>query len=200
MAYFLAKYREDGKRRIEARIHAIDRQLEEFYGPLNTLVLQLFNVNNVKKVVLTTVPAKQRDEVEFFLWGEFFSPLHTDIHHLIRTRGYLLEAKPSDEFAKALRAYLEHSVQELAKVRLGAHDPAFDTSDLTVPRWPRKLYPELESVIKKRVAERSRLLGELQSRRRRRSQQAKATIGQAEGPGRHPWGLIASHRKGRTKR
>src|SRR5207253_6791715 len=93
VTYFYTKRREDETRRAEIRLKYRQRQIEELYGPLLSLIEQIFNVWQVRENIITgdEVSEEHRDEIRIFFWQIYFSPLHQEIGLLLKTKLYLLE-------------------------------------------------------------------------------------------------------------
>src|SRR5438876_5461785 len=89
VSHFLSRRRDDRTRRIESSIRQLDRQFEEFYGPLHSLIDEISNVWRVRQRVFEELSADQENEVRIFVWQEYFLLLHEEIRELLKTRSYL---------------------------------------------------------------------------------------------------------------
>ncbi len=117
--YAYARRREDRTRRIEIRLKYHQRQIEELYGPLSSLIQQIFIAWEVREDLLRA-PGKaySDDEIESIrelFWQRYFSPLHTEIAAILRTRLYLVE---DGIIPDSFEDYLKHATQEAAQHRL----------------------------------------------------------------------------------
>ena len=158
ISYLFAKRREDRTRRIESSIKQLDRQFEEFYGPLHSLIEQIFNVWRVRRTLTECIPQDKRDAVEIFVWKEYFLPLHSDIRELLKTKLYLAE---SGKIPESFRDYLEHSMQELFQKRL-ANELDVVIKDAKWKRWPQAFEKDVENAIDSIMKKRESLLRDLE--------------------------------------
>jgi hypothetical protein len=60
--YAYTKKREDRTRRLDLRIKLREQQIEELYGPLLSLIDQIFNVWRVRKTILAGVDLSSEDD------------------------------------------------------------------------------------------------------------------------------------------
>ena len=158
VSHFLARRRDDRTRRIEASIKQLDRQLEEFYGPLHSLIAQIFNVWSVRESLKTGIPEDRRGEAESFIWKEYFLPLHTEIRELLKTKLYLAEGAT---IRQSFRDYLEHSTQELFQQRL-ANELHVNTDQVKGKGWPSQFDRDVKKAIDSIMTRREKLIQDLQ--------------------------------------
>jgi hypothetical protein len=149
--YAYAKKREDRTRRIEIWLKYRQRQIEELYGPLLSLIEQIFNVWQVRENILQSGSASysqdQQDQIKNFVWREYFSPLHREIGGLLRTKLYLLEG---GEMPPSFSTYLEHATQEACQHRLW-DELKLQTSGGTP--WPRDFYEDVKRTLERLMKE-----------------------------------------------
>lgn len=104
------------KRREEARLRHLQRQIEELYGPLYGLIQFGAAVNEIE---LLRVPAGDRDErgrpkteeggkVVRFFRENYYLPLNKQMTELIRTKVYLLN---SDAIPDSFTKFVRHAAQ-----------------------------------------------------------------------------------------
>lgn len=158
VSHYLARRREDRTRRIESTIDKLERQIEELYGPLLSLVEQIFNVWRVRRRILEDIDEAQRGKIDTFVWKEYFLPLHMEIRELLKTRLYLVERK---DVRACISDYLEHSTQELFQKRL-YDELGIDTSHIKGKSWPQELYPFLSKAAESIKEKREKLLQDLE--------------------------------------
>jgi hypothetical protein len=149
--YVYAKWREDRTRRIEIRLQYRQRQIEELYGPLLSLVEQIFNVWQVRQNILESPRARystdQQTQIREFIWREYFSPLHQEIGTLLRTKLYLLEGGHlPDSFARDL----EHATQEACQHRLWSE---LKLETVGGKSWPPGFYDEIKGTLERLMKE-----------------------------------------------
>jgi hypothetical protein len=104
------------KRREEARLRHLQRQIEELYGPLYGLIQFGAAVNEIE---LLRLPADARDEkgrpkdeeggrVIRFFRENYYLPLNKQMMELIRTKVYLLN---SDAIPDSFTKFVRHAAQ-----------------------------------------------------------------------------------------
>lgn len=158
VSHYFARIRDDRTRRIEVSIKQLDRQLEEFYGPLHSLIEQIFNVWNVREKLKTGIPEDRLGDVELFIWQEYFMPLHNEIQELLKTKLYLSEGAT---IPQSFRKYLMHSTQELFQQRL-TKELNVNTHGIKGMRWPLEFDKDVKNSIESIMARREKLLQDLQ--------------------------------------
>jgi hypothetical protein len=160
--YLYTKRREDRTRRLELALMFRQRQIEELYGPLYSLIQQIFNIWRVRTKVLeapaSNLTNEQRSQVREFFWQHFFAPLHSEIGALLRTKLYLLE---SSTMPVSFKEYLEHVTQESCQHRLWA-DLKIDTSDVPGQSWPQMFSKDVKSALDGLMVEHRADVGRLQ--------------------------------------
>lgn len=158
VSHYLAKRREDRTRRIENRINRLERQIEDIYGPLLSLIEQIFNVWRVRQKIFEKVNDGDKGKIDDFVWSQYFFPLHVEIRELLKKKYYLVD---DQSVASSIREYLEHSTQELFQNRI-SRELYISTSELEGKRWPQSLYPDVENAIAKIRDERRSLIRDLE--------------------------------------
>jgi hypothetical protein len=144
--YAYAKRKEDRARRIEIQLKYRQRQIEELYGPLASLIEQIFNVFEVRENILTGrvgYSEKQRDDIQQFVWKNYFHPLHQEIGTLLRTKLYLLEGGRTPN---SLAKYLQHATQEELQHRLW-DERQLATSPAKPREFPRDFYDDIKGTL-----------------------------------------------------
>jgi hypothetical protein len=147
VTYAYAKRREDQTRRTELRLKYRQRQIEELYGPLLSLIEQIFNVWQVRQNIVNPKDSHRSgaDETRIreFIWREYFSPLHHEIGTLLRTKLYLLE---NGRMPESFSRYLEHATQEECQHRLWSE--LHIETDGGTP-WPQGFYEEVKDTLER---------------------------------------------------
>jgi hypothetical protein len=149
--YAYAKMREDRTRRLDLLLKLRARQIEELYGPLLSLIEQIFNVWQVRENVLrgTEYSAEDQRRIKEFFWQQYFTPLHQEIGALLRTKLYLLEGgRLPDSFTE----YLEHATQEACQHRLWS-ELGIDTSKVPGRQWPQAFDNDVKTALARLMAE-----------------------------------------------
>jgi hypothetical protein len=143
--YAYAKRAENRTRRAEIQLKYRAQQIEELYGPLLSLIEQVFNVWEVRETILkggNYSDAVQKSIGEFF-WQRYFSPLHKEIGELLRTRLYLLE---NSHLPKSFGEYLQHATQEACQHQLW-DELKIDTSHVPGRKWPRQFDQDVKKTL-----------------------------------------------------
>ncbi len=116
---YLAKKKEEDFRRQEAKKRRLERQIEEFYGPLYNLIHQIVICNHIQHDILTGNPRKDstqspsdEDKVRQFFQDKYFVPLHNEMIGILKTKLYLIDGARIPE---SIREYLHSSIQEQAQ-------------------------------------------------------------------------------------
>ena len=145
VTYTYAKRRDDETRRTEIHLKYRQRQIEELYGPLLSLIEQIFNVWQVRENIAGPERAQlshdQQARIREFIWREYFSPLHHEIRTLLRTKLYLLE---KGQMPESFSRYLEHATQEECQHRLW-NELQIATGGGTP--WPSGFYDDVKSAL-----------------------------------------------------
>lgn len=146
--YAYAKRREDRTRRLEIQLKYRQRQIEELYGPLLSLIEQIFNVWQVRQNIVTaprnSLSSEQVQAVREFFWERYFAPLHSEIAALLKTKLYLLEGGLMPE---SFSRYLEHATQEACQHRLW-NELQIDTKHVPGRPWPQGFYEEVRDTLR----------------------------------------------------
>jgi hypothetical protein len=151
ISHILAKRREDHTRRLEATQKHIERQIEEFYGPLLNLIEQVFNVWAVREKIIqqngsSTLPPgknKQNNEIRYYVQENYFFPLHEKIRELLTEKLYLTDG---GHIPESFRAYLEHSTQQIVQKAL-EKELNLDMRNVPILPWPDSFYQDVKATL-----------------------------------------------------
>jgi hypothetical protein len=160
VTYAYTKRMEDRRRRLESHRQYRSQQIEQLYGPLLSLIEQIFNVWQVRDNILTNCRCSPEQEkaIKELIWKQYFTPLHAEIGGLLRTKLYLLEGSILPE---SFTEYLEHATQEGCQHVLW-NELQIDTSCAPGRPWPANFHSEVKTTLKKLMDERQQGLAELQ--------------------------------------
>jgi hypothetical protein len=141
--------------RSETRQRYVQKQIEEFYGPLFSLVWQIFNSNHLQFRILSggQLDQDQRGRIIEYFASTHFKPLHEEIRQILKAKLYLVDGS---EMPVSFYEYLQHSSQELIQHDLWIAQK-IDTSYIPGRPFPQAFYDEIEQTLK-------RLMSEYQSR------------------------------------
>jgi hypothetical protein len=113
---------EDQTRRLSKAAAYVERQIEEFYGPLFNLVQQVIIANHVQHKIRHGETGKesklspaQHADVRRFFQEHYFFPLHHAINGILKSKLYLVEGRRLPE---SFYLYLRHALQEEAQANL----------------------------------------------------------------------------------
>jgi len=154
--YLLARKKEDNSRRIEKTAIYIQRQIEEFYGPLYNLIHQVAAAIEIQKDILsrpTFLSDSHRTQVVDFFQNNYFFPLHHQINDVLKTKLYLIEGS---ELPESFYSYLVHARQEESQARLWK-EHGVDTSFVLGHPFPSDLYSDVKHDLDKLMDEYARL-------------------------------------------
>jgi hypothetical protein len=158
VTYFLAKRREDDTRRLERTVRRVERQIEEFYGPLFNLVHQVVIANHVQHKILAGAGTGKLDRdkaeaVRRFFRERYFFPVHAEIIQILKTRLHLAEGAAMPE---VFYRYVRHAVQEQAQSALWQNDQV-DTSFVPGEPYPNDFYQAVKAGLDRLMVEYDRL-------------------------------------------
>ena len=153
VTYAYTKRREDRARRIEIQVKYRQRQIEELYGPLVSLIEELFNVWSVRENILGETSERyspeQGEHIREFVWKNYLHPIHQEIGSLLRTKLYLLEGGRTPS---SLAEYLQHATQEECQHRLW-DDFQLDTSHAKPREFPDDFYEDIKGTLQRLMSE-----------------------------------------------
>ena len=136
-------------------LHHQSQQIEQLYGPLLSLIEQIFSVWRVREGILknSEYSVEKTEDVKLLIWKKYgFAPLHIEIASLLRTKLYLLEgSRLPESFSK----YLEHAKQEECQHLLW-DELQIDTSHVPQRPWPDSFYPEVKSTLQRLMDDRQK--------------------------------------------
>jgi septal ring factor EnvC (AmiA/AmiB activator) len=141
----------DRSRRVENTASYIERQIEEFYGPLFNLVHQIVLANHVQHNILTqrigagSLSPEQRASVVRFFQEQYFFPVHQEVNEILKKKLYLVEAA---QLPASFYRYLRHALQEQAQANLWREE-GIDTSYVKGEPYPNELYDTLKRDLDK---------------------------------------------------
>jgi hypothetical protein len=136
---------------LEFRRAYVQSQIEEFYGPLYSLMWQIFNANELKERLLSNrqLVDSERKAIDDFFAETQFNPLHGRIKTILENKLYLLEGT---QVPTSLFKYLTHSLQESAQHRLWS-EKGISTQFLRGTPFPSEFYDLIEATLKNLLIE-----------------------------------------------
>ncbi len=156
VTHFLGKRREMQIRVLEITLKRAENQIEELYGPLYSLVNQLFviwdtedRLNEIfqnkslkeKYKITDDIPGK----IEIYFKETHYFPIYNRIRELFSTKLYLLE---NAEIPNSFQQYLDYSTQEYIQHKIW-QDRNISTEYLHGLDWPDSLEEDIKQELKK---------------------------------------------------
>ena len=168
---WLSVRREENRQRaIESELKYREQQIQEFYGPLYSLALQIRRADEVQKIFIDHLEEKVKDgsckkeekedkerKVRAWFRAKYFKPLHTNMVQILKGKLYLVEAA---EVLASFKEYLKHTIDDRARTELEEMLGSFPQKWIV---WPENLEENLSYGLKTAMQERHKLL----SRRRK---------------------------------
>lgn len=138
-------------KRSEIRQQHVQKQIEEFYGPLFSLVWQVFNNNHLQYRILSSdrLDRDQQGRVKEYFANICFKPIHEEIRQILKSKLYLVEGA---EMPLCFYDYLQHSLQEIIQHDLWSLQQ-IDTSFVAGLPFPQPFFDEIERSLKRLMAE-----------------------------------------------
>lgn len=165
VSHILLTRREEEKRKMDASLQFIDRQLEELYGPLAFLI---WESDRAFKDLLETLgrsfvfhSERPMPEQELKIWlfwlDNFFFPKNEKIKELLMTKTHLIEGEEMPvSYIKFLEYYnswkMEHLRWQKEEVPYSWHSKM---------NWPREFGSDVTSTFKRLKAKQSRYKGKV---------------------------------------
>jgi hypothetical protein len=111
IGWFVTKALERRQKRVEFRRAYVQRQIEEFYGPVYSLIWQLFTNRDLQDRILQKCKLSNDEEqrVRQYFFETHFFPLHSRITEILESKLYLVDGT---EMPLSVYEYLKHAQQE----------------------------------------------------------------------------------------
>jgi hypothetical protein len=149
VTHYLERQREQTRLRREARGKYLERQVEELYGPLFNLTMQIVATNHVRYGVLSNLPTDKRGAIDQLFYREYFRPLHDATRELLRTRLHLVEG---NRLPESFYQYLRHSIQERVQQDLWS-EHQIDTSAVKGVPFPNEFPALVQTTLEQLLRE-----------------------------------------------
>ncbi len=164
-----ADARTDRTRRIELRLRYYERQIQEFYGPIYSLIQLIWSIWAIKERFekeLSPDDNKQpihevRSKIDSFIGTAYFTPIHEEIRGILKTRLFLIEgAQMPDSFYE----YLVHSMMENVQHSLWTKE-GISTLSVKGQPWSYEFPKDIEKGLDDALKNYDRIIKELESER-----------------------------------
>jgi hypothetical protein len=161
---FMRKRNEDNRKKIDEKAKFIERQIEQFYGPLFCLVNQIVICNHVLYQINFANNKRSdtdREIINDFFQKNYFIPLHNEFNTILKNKLYLIDGS---ELPESIYIYLRHALQEHAQLTLW-NDFKIDTSDVKGIHYPKELYTDIKNGLDNAMLKYSELTNILNERK-----------------------------------
>jgi hypothetical protein len=125
IGWFVVRWREDRIRGIERELKYRERQIEEFYGPLFSLMHQILVADEIQMNFVRTTEEKETT-IRIYFRKNYFAPLHEEMIQILKAKLYLVEGT---EVPPSFKEYLSHACDDRARSELAI----FPKDDV---KWP----------------------------------------------------------------
>ncbi len=159
VSYYLTKQKENSTKRLQLQIEYVSRQIEEFYGPVFSLINQLdmYYITKTKIVDNSGIASNDKVRIDVFVRESYFYQLHSEIRHLIKTKFHLLE---ESELPDSYKLYLQHSIQETLQIEIW-NKLNINTVCVKGLEWPNEFDKHIERELNSLKAKYDMLINKL---------------------------------------
>jgi hypothetical protein len=140
--WFVVHWREDRQKGIERELKYCERQIEEFYGPLFNLMLQIFAAEEVQQNFINA-SSDQEDKIRRYFQENYFLPFHNEVIQILKSKLHLVEGA---NVPPSFLEYLKHACDDRARGILNISPQA---SFPWPPQFESHLTDGLKLVMKK---------------------------------------------------
>jgi hypothetical protein len=163
--HWLTTHREEQRRRTEAQLRFVERQIEELYGPLVSLLHEgrrtfadLLQSLGRNYVFIVGKPLPKEELHTWLYWAENeFLPRNEKIKDLLKSKTHLIEGP---EFPESYVRFLDHCNSWAINHRRWK-DQGIEYSWRSKINWPEEFGIEVLDTFKSLKAKHARLLGQL---------------------------------------
>jgi hypothetical protein len=129
----------------EFRRAHIQKQIEELYGPLYSLVWQIFAINDLKFAMLRhqQIDPAKKVQIDDYFATKYFLPMHRQVKDILETKLYLVEGTSMPD---SFQAYLRSALQETVQRDLWSSS-GIDTSFVKGTPWPSSFYDDINHAL-----------------------------------------------------
>jgi hypothetical protein len=149
VASFLRDRHDRLMRRQEARMKYLERQIQEFYGPLFNLTQQILVCNQVRFFLVedpgspVQLQEDTKERVRRFFQEQYFSKLHQEVNNVLKTKLHLVEGRDLPQsFYNYIRGSIQGQVQRVLWETLN-----IDTSSLRGIPWDNQFQRDIKQTL-----------------------------------------------------
>jgi hypothetical protein len=142
----------------KSRLRYLQRQIEEFYGPLSSVVSQILVANQVRShLTEQNLSAAILGKVDGFLYEQYFRDLHQKVSDILSSKLYLVDGV---DLPDSYYVYLQHAMQEKVQLDLW-RNLQVDTSSLKGIPFPNQFLLDIRRDLEQKMKEYDAVLREL---------------------------------------
>jgi hypothetical protein len=151
VTYAFSRRKEDRAHRIQQLVKYRQQQIEEFYGPLVSLIEQIKLAREVREDLLAALDPEpgRREQIRELFWEKYFLPLHAEMISLFRSKLYLVEG---GQVPESFRMYFKHATVEICQ-RWVETEVGEDPELIPVPKWPREFFGDATQALERLTGE-----------------------------------------------
>jgi len=151
IGWFVTKALERNQKRVEFRRAYIQQQIEQFYGPLYSLIWQLFSNSNLQDRIIRTcrLGSDEQKRVQQYFFETHFFPIHQRIKEILDSKLYLVDGT---EMPLSVYEYLTHAQQEDIQRQLWTSHGISTVAVQGTP-FPQPFFTTVEETLKKLMRE-----------------------------------------------
>jgi hypothetical protein len=137
IGWFVVRWKEDRRQAIERQMKYCERQIEEFYGPLFSLMHDIFAAEEVQENFIKAA-SNEEATIRTYFQQNYFLSLHAEMIQILKAKLYLVEgADVPSSFAE----YLKHACDDRGRAELSIWpEKSFE--------WPREFEEHLTDGLK----------------------------------------------------
>jgi hypothetical protein len=136
---FLAKQREDRAKRLQIGMEATQRQLIEFYAPLQSLLTRLEAVAQTWNKIVEKDPGawEAGDKIAY---TQYFMPIHDEILNILKSKLHLLD---DEAIPRSITQYFKHNASESLYWKIKEATDRAPT--IRIHCYPKKLHDDIDN-------------------------------------------------------
>jgi hypothetical protein len=115
IGWFVIRWREDRQKGLERELKYCERQIEEFYGPIFSLMHQIFAAEEVQGGFIDERADNDEADIRSYFQDNYFLPLHNELIQILKAKLYLVEGA---NVPQSLEEYLRHACDDRARGKL----------------------------------------------------------------------------------
>ena len=156
---FYIRRNEDKTKRLQIKLEFLNKQIEELYGPLYSLIQLIINYWDVQQKIISRegLSLESKEQIIKFFRERYFFPLHNQIRKLIKNKFNLIEGI---ELPKSFWIYLQHSTLETTQITI-LKELNIDTQHLKEIPWPKEFEKDIKQTLDLLMLNYNKLLQEI---------------------------------------